>query len=129
MKRIITGMLVVAGWLFLLYINSFFLFWLVILFISGIGLFEFFTITGSDKEKSIRPLLICASLLPLFFSFSRQPLITYCGFFSAFALISLLVILFHSAVEKPFHTLIRSIFVCSSIVLLFHRSCIQPPHS
>jgi phosphatidate cytidylyltransferase len=110
MKRILTGILLVAGWLSLLYINSFFLFWLVILIVSGIGLLEFFTITGSDKDKSIRPLLIAASLLPLFFSFSQQPLITYSGFFAAFTLNALLIIFFFSALETPFDTFVKTIF-------------------
>ena len=110
MKRIITGLLIVAGWLSLLYINSFFLFWLVILIVSGIGLLEFFTIAGIGENKSIRPLLLCVSLLPLFFSFSQQPLITYSGFFAAFALNALLIIFFFSALKKPFDTLVKTIF-------------------
>lgn len=110
MKRIITGLFVVTGWLFLLYINSFFLFWLVIVIVGGIGLTEFFAIAGNKTEKAIRPLLIGISLLPLFFSFSRQPLPTYCGFFTAFALSALLIIFFFARLEKPFETLIKTIF-------------------
>ena len=110
MKRIITGLLVVAGWLSLLYINSFFLFWLVILLVSGIGLLEFYTITSAPEEKSIRPLLISASLLPLLFSFSQQPIVTYCGFFASVALSVLLIIFFQASIQKPFATLLLAIF-------------------
>ena len=115
MKRIITGLLVVAGWLALLYINSFFLFWLTILIVSGVGLFEFYTI--STPGKSIQPLLICISLLPLFFSFSQQPVITYSGFLIAFLLNALLIIFFISTFNNPFDTLTKTIFGLTYIAL------------
>lgn len=109
MKRIITGLLVVAGWLFLLYINSFLLFWLIILILGLLGLVEYFSISCTEKEKNIRPLLILASSLPLIISFGQNPLVTYCGFFASFVLSSLLIVFFYSKLDNPFGTLLKTI--------------------
>jgi phosphatidate cytidylyltransferase len=117
MKRIITGLLVCGLWLFLLYINSFLLFWLVILVLGLLGIMEFFSISCTETEKDICPFLIISSSLPLFISFSQEPLLTYCGFFLSSILSSLLVIFFYSRLDNPLETLMKTIFAIIFISL------------
>jgi phosphatidate cytidylyltransferase len=118
MVRIITGLLAIAGWLALLYSQSFFLFWLAITFISMIGANEYFSICLKKDGKHLQIPLILSALLPLLVSWYTRPDLIF-----AFLIVSLIanacIIVFSAArLHVPFDILIKANF-CSIYLGLF----------
>ncbi len=64
--RIITGVIAIVLWFFLLYAGYYKPFWAVMAVIGTICSYEFFSMVLKDKEKSLMPLLVPAAVIPLY---------------------------------------------------------------
>lgn len=83
MKRIITGLIVSIIWLLLLFAGSFVLFWLAILLITLIALYEYFAITLKNPTASRKFICITTASLPLLAASSGRPDLVAAGLFLA----------------------------------------------
>lgn len=110
MKRIITGLLAVAGWLALLYSQSFILFWLVIAAISLIAAHEFFAICLQNDEKTLRPQLTAIALLPVAVTWWQRLDLVYFSFIAALMLLAVLVVFKAAQLQRPFDLLLKASF-------------------
>ncbi|MDH3394364.1 MAG: phosphatidate cytidylyltransferase, partial [Desulfobulbaceae bacterium] len=72
MKRLITGLLVCAGWLSLVLFSGVSLFWLVVSAIGVIALHEYATMVLGDFSRSFRLEAIFCGLLPFLAAFSGK---------------------------------------------------------
>jgi len=75
MRRVIPGLLIVAGWLLLLFYGPFILFWLILTGVGGIALSEYFRMAVSRellKEDRLRSWLWLLGLLPLLAAYSGR---------------------------------------------------------
>ncbi|MBU0729916.1 MAG: phosphatidate cytidylyltransferase [Proteobacteria bacterium] len=102
MKRIITALIIGAIWLFILFAGSFALFWSVITLVSGVALYEYFTmVTAVDGKKHIG-IGIVLGLFPLAASLSnRQDLVTV-ALIAAMLFLFILIITRYPALNDPF---------------------------
>lgn len=91
-KRIVTSLLFGTLWLGTICLNSFHIFWLLVLILSALGLYEFFTISLKGLELVYRPLGIAIGLLPVIGSFSGRPDLVLGSFVLALFLAALLII-------------------------------------
>jgi len=110
-KRIITGLLFGTLWFVILCLNSFHLFWLLVLIIGTMGLYEFFTISLTGEELVYRPLGIFMGLFPVFGSFSGRPDLVFAYFMLALFLAALLIIRIYSNNGNEFMLLAK---LCSA---------------
>jgi len=110
MKRIITGLIAVAGWLALLYSQSFILFWLIIAAISLIAALEFFAICLQSEEKTLRPLLTAIVLLPVAATWLQRIDLVYVSFIAALMLVAVLTVFKAAQLRKPFDLLLKASF-------------------
>jgi len=110
MKRIITGLLAVAGWLALLYSQSFIFFWLIITAISLIAALEFFSICLQNEEKTLRPLLVAITLLPVAATWFQRTDLVYVSFIAALMLVAVLAVFKAAQLQKPFDLLLKASF-------------------
>lgn len=110
MKRIITGLLAVSGWLALLYSQSFILFWLIITAISLIAAHEFFSICLQNEEKTLHPLLTAITVLPVAATWFQRVDLVYVSFIAALMLLAVLAIFNAAQLQKPFDLLLKASF-------------------
>ncbi len=90
-NRIITGLLIASLWLSVLCTGHLHLFWLVILIICAIGLYEFYTISLSIRESLIKPVAILIGLFPVIGSCTGRPELVQALFIVALFLSALLI--------------------------------------
>lgn len=110
MKRIITGLLAVAGWLALLYSQSFILFWLIITAISLIAAHEFFSICLQNEEKTLHPLLTAIIVLPVAATWFQRLDLVYVSYIAALVLLAVLAVFKAAQLRKPFDLLLKANF-------------------
>ena len=72
MARIITGLVAVAGWLTLLYLQSFLIFWLAISIICLIGANEYYSICLKKDGSHLRVFFTFSTLLPLIATLNKH---------------------------------------------------------
>jgi phosphatidate cytidylyltransferase len=124
MKRVITGIIICALWLLLLFKGPFPIFWLAITVMSAVALAEYFSIALPARDKHYRLLLILLGLLPLIGAFPGHILLMICGL--TVALISLMIfsISRYTALSHPFDFMSRAGFgfiyisLCSAHLIL-----------
>ncbi|MCB2182714.1 MAG: phosphatidate cytidylyltransferase [Desulfobulbaceae bacterium] len=110
MKRFITGLLVIAGWLSLLYSQSFLLFWLAVSIISLLGLHEYFTICLDKEGKQLRFMFIASALAPLLASYFKAPDVIYALLVLSLLVNACLVVFSASILKNPFDLLLKASF-------------------
>lgn len=108
--RIITGLLAMGSWLLLLYINSFFLIWLVLTVAAAIGLHEYYSMAMGREGKIFQAIFLLCGLLPVLASCSGQIKYVAAGLIFGFVIISSLLIITYSARQNPFDALLKSCF-------------------
>lgn len=64
MKRIITALIVGAGWLFILFADSFILFWLTMSLVIALALFEYFSMLCATSHKNDIAFGVLFGILP-----------------------------------------------------------------
>jgi len=124
MKRLITGVLASAAWLFLLFLGPFALFWLAITLLAALALSEYLTITLPDFSQRTRLPILLLGLLPLIGASSGEPTGLICGL--SFALVALLLYTLsrYANFAKPFDVISRGGFgylyvgLCSAHLIL-----------
>ena len=108
--RIITGLLAMGSWLLLLYINSFFLIWLVLTVAAAIALHEYYAIALRQEGKVFQALFLFSGLLPVLASCSGQIEYAAAGLIVGFITMTGLLIGTYSARKNPFDALLKSCF-------------------
>ncbi len=110
MKRIVTGLFAVTGWLALLYSQSFFLFWLIITAIALLAAHEYFSICLKNNEKKLQFPLIIVSLLPVAVTWFRRIDLVYVVLIAALMMLAIIVVFRAAHLEKPFELLLKASF-------------------
>ena len=72
MKRLITGTLVFAGWILLVYFGGVSLFWLAVSALGAVALHEYGTMVLGDQSRSARMEVLLCGLLPFLAAFSGR---------------------------------------------------------
>ena len=108
--RIITGLLAMGSWLLLLYINSFFLIWLVLTVAAAIALHEYSAMALRQEGKVFQTLFLFSGLLPVLASCSGQIEYVAAGLIVGFIIMTGLLIGTYSARKNPFDALLKSCF-------------------
>ncbi len=102
MKRLVTGLIAVIGWLFLLLKGPFSLFWLVLSGVGAVALWEYFSIILAEDQRGFRPLLVCIGLLPILATYQTTVETMAGGLFISLLLMTLLLIFSSAKFKKPF---------------------------
>ena len=108
--RIITGLLAMGSWLLLLYMNSFFLIWLVVTVAAAIGLYEYYTMALGRESRVFQSLFFFSGLLPVLASCSGQIKYVAAGLIVGFVVMSSLLIATCSVRQNSFDALLKSCF-------------------
>ena len=109
MTRIITGISILGGWLLLLYINSFNLFWSVVSLAAALGLNEYYSMVFKHEPAWFRPVFLTCGVLPLLAAFNGRPGLLAAALVAGFSLLCPIII-FTRAGEEAFELLVRSCF-------------------
>jgi len=110
MARIITGLLAVAGWLTLLYFQSFLVFWLAISIISLIGANEYYSICLKKDGSHLKVFFIFSALFPLIATLSKRSDLVVALLISALFLNACITIFSAAKLSQPFETLLKASF-------------------
>lgn len=110
MKRILTGLVAIVGWLALLYSQWFLLFWLTISIISLFGAYEFLTISLQEEGKKRLPALLLICLIPLFISYFQRMDLVFALLICALIVNACFVVFSAANIEKPFDFLVKTNF-------------------
>ncbi len=122
MTRIITGLLATAGWLALLYSQSFLLFWLIISFISLIGANEYYSTCLKKEDFFLRPPFILSALLPILAAYYKRPDLVFALLIVSLVANSCITVLSASKLQSPFDILIKAHF--GSLYLGLFTACL-----
>ncbi len=110
MARIITGLLAVAGWLALLYTQSFLIFWLAISIISLIGAHEYYGICLRKDGSHLRVFFIFSTLFPIIATLSKHSERVFALLIAALILNACITIFSAAKLSQPFETLLKASF-------------------
>jgi len=110
MVRIITGLLAVAGWLALLYSQSFLLFWLVITAISIIGAHEYYSICLKKDNAQLKIFFIFSGLLPIIATLNKHTDLVVALFIAALILNACITLFSAAKLPQPFEILLKANF-------------------
>lgn len=122
MKRIITGLLAIAGWLALLYSQSFLLFWLVISIISLIGANEYYSICLKKDGLFLRIPLIASALLPILATYYKRPDLVFALLIFSLVANACITVFNAAKLHSPFDILVKANF--GSLYLGLFTSCL-----
>ncbi len=122
MKRIITGLFIAAGWLAILYAQSFFLFWLVICGLSLIAAYEYFSICFKHEGREFLWPFISVTLLPLFVTYFKRPDLVYALLVFSLLYNTVLTVFIASRLTKPFELLLKTCF--GSVYIGLFTACL-----
>lgn len=90
MKRLVPGLIMTALWMLIILLGPPWLFWLIILLISGLGLREYYRMAAGKRPGVPVVLSILASIIPVGVSlFNRTDLLAASVFVSLFVIIAL----------------------------------------
>ena len=124
MNRIITGLIVGAVWLLLLFRGNFVLFWLTIIVLAALALHEYCSMMVPSKGKQFSIVGIAAGLLPPIAAYTGQPSAVAAGLFMSLLVLLAFTLYRYGSLEQPIDFLIRLIFgaayvgVCSAHLTL-----------
>lgn len=108
--RIITGVIAISLWFFLLYAGYYKPFWLVMTIFSVVCSYEFFSMVLEDHEKKLLPLVVSLSAIPHYAIYTPRLEYLTAGIFVA-ALAGFLVTLYsYKSLTEPFSFLSKYIF-------------------
>jgi phosphatidate cytidylyltransferase len=110
MKRLITGVLASAAWLLLLFLGPFPLFWLVIIALAAVALFEYLNIVLPSLSQRARLPLILFGLLPLIGTYSGETAGVLCGLSLALVALLLFTLFCYANFAQPYEVISRSGF-------------------
>lgn len=122
MQRLLTGIVIGAGWLLLLLYAPPSLFWLVMTLLAAYALHEYGAmLLTRDGEPALRPLFILLALLPILAAVSLEPALIGAAVMAALAGLLLLTIFRHGRLADPSGFLLRGAFaVFYPVLLLVH---------
>jgi phosphatidate cytidylyltransferase len=111
-NRIITGILFGALWLLTLCAGSLNLFWLLVVIICALGLFEFFTISLNGRERIYRPAAIVIGLFPLMAAQTGHPEFVHTAFMLSLFFTAVLAIISYRIDDNCFLLMAK---ICAGI--------------
>ncbi|PLX47757.1 MAG: phosphatidate cytidylyltransferase [Desulfobulbaceae bacterium] len=117
--RIITGLIAIVLWFFLLYAGLYKPFWGVMVVIGTICSYEFFSMVLNEREKELLPLLVPLAAIPLYAIYNPGLPYLAAGLFFAVLAGFLTTLLSHKRLHDPFSFLGRYIFAVFYCGFLF----------
>lgn len=124
MKRIVTGLLAVAGWLYLLYLQNFFLFWLVVSGLALVAAIEYFTVSLRKEGRNLRIFFALPAFAPLLASYGREAEMVLAALVLGVIATAISIVFMASHLKNPFHLLLKAVFgtfyvgVCGAHLIL-----------
>jgi len=110
MKRFATGLIIGLLWAALLSARSFSLLWLTFTAISGMALYEYFTMSLTDTELRVRPLAIVIVLIPCIAAVGASPNLVFASFYISLFASAMLLFVNYASLANGFMLLAKLSF-------------------
>ncbi len=125
MIRIVTGLVIVFSWLFLIFFGSFYLFGLAVCVIGCVALYEYSNMMIVGQQVRYKPFVIISGLLPLLAAFFKTPDLLAGGLFLSLLLIFIFILFRYKTIDNHFDFIAKTGFgalyvgfCCAHIILL-----------